>query len=305
MKIIKKILNNGPLLIVIAASLWAMDGVIRRSLYILPPIIIVFYEHLLGALILSPFFVKDIRREKIDKRSFLSISFVSLLSSLLGTLWFTTALLMTNYISFSVVFLLQKLQPLFALLFARIILKEKLSKKYLIWAGLALVSAYFITFPQGIVNFKTGDKTLMAALFAIGAAFAWGSSTAFSRYALLKNKDSFITGLRFMITTGIAFIAVFIMKEQTKLFAIDFTQLLRFALIALSTGMVGILIYYKGLKLTQVKVSAILELTFPFLAVLIDMVLYKSFLQPIQILAAVILLFSMYRISRLKKKNEI
>lgn len=299
----KKILRNGPLLIVIAASLWAFDGIIRRSLYVLPPIIIVFYEHLIGALILVPFFIKDIKKEKIDKKSLLSISFVSLLSSLLGTLWFTTALLMTNYISFSVVFLLQKLQPLFALLFARIILKEKLSKKYLIWAGLALVSAYFVTFPQGTINFKTGDKTLMAALFAVGAAFAWGSSTAFSRYSLLKNKDSFITGLRFMITTVLAFIAVFIMKEQTKFLIVNISQLLRFTLIALSTGMVGLLIYYKGLKLTEVKVSTILELTFPFLAVLIDMVLYKSFLQPVQIAAAIVLLFSMYKISRLQKQK--
>lgn len=296
----KKILSNGPLLIVIAASLWAFDGIIRRSLYVLPPIIIVFYEHLIGALILAPFFIKDIKKEKIDKKSLFSIGLVSLFSSLLGTLWFTTALLMTNYISFSVVFLLQKLQPLFALTAARIILKEKLSRKYLIWAGLALVSAYFITFPQGVINFKTGDKTLIAALFAIGAAFAWGTGTAFSRYSLLKNKDSFITGLRFMITTVLAFIAVFIMKEQTKFLVVNISQLLRFTLIALSTGMVGLLIYYKGLKLTEVKVSTILELTFPFLAVLIDMVLYKSFLQPIQILAAIVLLFSMYRISRLQ-----
>src|SRR3989344_542096 len=181
---IKKILNNGPLLIVIAASLWAMDGVIRRSLYVLPPIIIVFYEHLIGALILAPFFLKDIKKEKISKKALLSITFVSLFSSLLGTLWFTTALLMTGYISFSVVFLLQKLQPLFALGAARIVLKEKISKKYLIWAGLALASAYFVTFPQGLVNFKTGDKTITAALFALGAAFAWGSGTAFSRYSL-------------------------------------------------------------------------------------------------------------------------
>lgn len=296
----KKLFSNGPLLIVIAASLWAMDGVIRRSLYVLPPIIIVFYEHLIGALILAPFFIKDVKTEKISKKSLLSISLVSLFSSLLGTLWFTTALFMTNYISFSVVFLLQKLQPLFALGAARIILKEKISRKYLIWAGLALVSAYFITFPQGVVNFKTGDKTLTAAMFAVGAAFAWGAGTAFSRYSLLKNKDSFITGLRFMITTVLAFAAVFVMKQQTKFLVVNISQLLRFTLIALSTGMVGLLIYYKGLKLTEVKVSTILELTFPFLAVLIDMVLYKTFLQPTQILAAGVLLFSMYRISRLQ-----
>src|SRR3989344_929427 len=124
----KKILNNGPLLIVIAASLWAVDGVIRRSLYVLPPVVIVFFEHLVGALILLPFFFKDlfIKKIKLGRKEFLAIIFVSLLSGLLGTLWFTTALLQTQFISFSVVYLLQKLQPIFAISSASIFLKEKL-----------------------------------------------------------------------------------------------------------------------------------------------------------------------------------
>ena len=48
----------GPVLIIIAALLWAVDGVIRRNLYILPPITIIFLEHLIGLIILSPFVFK-------------------------------------------------------------------------------------------------------------------------------------------------------------------------------------------------------------------------------------------------------
>lgn len=301
----KKILNNGPLLIVIAASLWAFDGIIRRSLYVLPPVVIVFFEHLIGALILLPFFFKDlfIKKAKLGKKEFLSIALVSLLSGLLGTLWFTTALLQTQFISFSVVYLLQKLQPIFAVAMGRIFLKEQITKKYLVYAALAIASAYFVTFPTGKINLTTGSGTLIAALYAVGAAFAWGSSTAFSKLALIKGNDRFITSLRFILTTLIAGAAVFILGNQSILITINLSQLLRFILIAVSTGMVAILIYYRGLKKTEVKVSTILELVYPMIAVVLDMIVYKSFLTPTQIIAAIALLFYIFKISQLNYKK--
>jgi drug/metabolite transporter (DMT)-like permease len=297
----KKLSINGPLLIVIAATLWAVDGIVRRNLYILPPIIIVFFEHLIGALILSPIVIKGFKKEKLTGLEWSAVGGVALFSSLLGTLWFTTALLMTNYISFSVVFLLQKLQPLFAVATARIVLKEKISKQYALWAVVALAAAYFITFPTGIVNFNTGDKTVLAALFALGSAVAWGSSTAFSRFTLLKHNDTFITGIRFIIATILALITVFIFGQQSKLATVTWSQFGQFTFIALSTGMVALLIYYKGLKTTPVRVSTILELVFPFLAVFIDVVLYKTVIHPIQIISGVVLLFAMYQVTRFQK----
>lgn len=297
--------NFGPILIITAALLWALDGIIRRSLYSLPPITIVFFEHLIGAIILTPIIFKQFFKVKITGRQILLILFISLFSSLMGTLWFTTALLKVNFISFSVVFLLQKLQPIFAITTAVIFLKEKVKKRYLIWAGLAFVAAYFVTFKNGIVNLQTGSGTIEAALYALGAAFAWGSSTTFSKMALLKLPDTFVTGLRFIFTTVLAFLSVFIMGAGASLSQPDTSQLLRFVFIALSTGMVALLIYYKGLKETPVRVSTILELVFPVLAIAIDGFLYKTFLAPTQLLAGAILLFSIYKISKLTMKNEI
>ena len=65
--------------------------------------------------------------------------------------------------------------------------------------------------------------------------------------------------------------------------------------------MVALLIYYKGLKTTPVRVSTILELVFPFLAVFIDVVLYKTVIHPIQIISGVVLLFAMYQVTRFQK----
>lgn len=168
---IKKI-PIGSILIITAALLWAVDGVIRRNLYSLPPITIIFFEHLIGLIILTPFVLKYVLKAKLTAREWWLIILIAVLSGLLGTLWFTTALLKVSFISFSVVFLLQKLQPIFAVSTASVFLKEKLDKRYMVWAILAIVSAYFVTFPNGYINLATGSGTIIAALYALGAALS-------------------------------------------------------------------------------------------------------------------------------------
>ncbi|MCX6757977.1 MAG: DMT family transporter [Candidatus Nomurabacteria bacterium] len=291
----------GPVLIIIAALLWAVDGVIRRNLYTLPPITIIFFEHLIGFGILLPFAWKYVVKAELTKREWILTIVVATLSGLLGTLWFTTALLKVHFISFSVVFLLQKLQPLFAIGTASIFLKEKMDKRYIIWALLAIASAYFVTFPNGVVNFSTGEGTIIAAVYALGAAIAWGSSTTFSKMLLGKVRAEVSTFYRFLFTMCLAFPIILITGNKASLTAININQLGLFALIAVSTGMVALLIYYKGLAKTPVHISTILELTFPFIAIFIDMKLYHTVLTPMQWIMSLVLVFSIYKIARLRE----
>ena len=294
---------SGPLFIAAAAILWGLDGILRRSVYSLQPVTIVFYEHLIGALVLLPFVIYLWRKEHLTRREWWAVVLVSLLSGVLGTLFFTTALVKVGFISFSVVYLLQKLQPVFTMFFASLVLKEKLTRHYYLWSALAIVAAYFVTFPGGRVNF--GGEAFMAALFALLAAIAWASSTAFSRYTLIGHSNTFITGLRFVLTTLL--IIPFIYALGVGSYAGSVTlpsqpQLLTLLAITFSSGMVAMWLYYRGLKTTSASVSTIVELLFPLTAVVIDIFLYKSVLQPSQYLAAAVLLFAVYNVARLNRK---
>lgn len=299
MDFIKNIKISGPLLIIIASFLWAFDGVIRRYLYSLPPITIIFFEHLIGLIILLPFVIKSLKFEKPTKRELWLLLLIALLSGLLGTLWFTTALLKVNFISFSVVFLLQKLQPIFAITTSSIFLKERFDKRYIIWALVAIVSAYFVTFKNGHVDLATGAGTVIASLYALGAAFAWGTSTTFSKMVLTKLTHKISTFYRFLFTSILCIIAIVIFGYTSSLSIPTLPQFGLFALIAVSTGLVALLIYYKGLSKTPVHVSTILELTFPAVAILIDKFLYNTVLAPSQYIFALILVFAIYKISRI------
>lgn len=292
---------TGPVLIIIAALLWAFDGLIRQHLYSLPPITIIFFEHLIGLVILFPFVYKYIFRAELTKREWWLVVLIAILSGLFGTLWFTTALGKVGFITISVVFLLQKLQPIFAITTARIFLKEKLDKRYIKWALLAILAAYFVTFKNGYVNLATGEGTIIAALYALGAAFAWGSSTTFSKMLLGKVDFKISTFYRFLVTVLVAFPVLFIFGYGSSLSAPTFSQFGWLALIAISTGMVALLIYYRGLAKTPVHISTILELTFPFVAILLDFIVNHTVLSVTQWVAALVLVFSIYQIARLRE----
>lgn len=301
---LKKLLASGPLLIIIASILWAADGLLRRSLYALPPITIVFGEHLVGLFFLLPILLPSLKLFSTLKRSDkMWMIWVALFSSVLGTLWFTTALLSVNFIPFSVVFLLQKLQPVFVIATASIFLKEKIGKGYWKWAPLALISAYFVTFPNGAVNITTGNGTLSAVFYALAAAFAWGTSTVFSRMMLTKLPDKNVTALRFFFASILAGALLVGMGNTGSLQSISSGQAISFVAIALSTGMVALYIYYKGLAKTPASISTLLELVFPVTAVLIDTFVYHTSLLPSQYLATIVLLFTAYKLGSLPKER--
>jgi drug/metabolite transporter (DMT)-like permease len=297
--------NWGPYLIIIAAFLWGIDGILRRTLVGIPPITIIFFEHAIGALILLPFAWNVASKEKVSNNNFGYLILVSVLSGFLGTLWFTTALLKTSFISFSVVFLLQKLQPIFAITTSSIILKEKFEKSYIQWAVLALVAAYFVTFKNGYINWHTGESTIIAALYAVGAAFAWGTSTTFSKIILKNISAKTSTLYRFLFTALFSFVMMFFMGYCPSLSAIAPMQYGTFIIIALSSGMVGLLIYYNGLRNTSVHASTILELFYPLVAVLIGIFIYHDVLAVSQYIAGLVLCFAIYKIATINQKIQV
>ncbi|CAN5208740.1 hypothetical protein BH09PAT1_BH09PAT1_5950 [soil metagenome] len=306
----KKLLAFGPLFVVIAALLWSFDGLLRISLYTLPPAVIVFYEHFIGFIILLLFSFKwfnDLK--KMTRREWIAISIVALFSGALGTILYTAALQNIHYTQYSVVVLLQQqLQPIWAIAAAAILLHEKITKRFVLYALLALVAAYFITFKDLQVNFTTGGGTIVAALLALGAGLMWGTSTAISKVVL--NKVSFVTAtaLRFMLAPIFALFFVFSGNQVGALASLTFPQIETLLLITFSTGMVALLFYYYGLKRTPARVTTLCELVWPASAIFIDFFLYHKTLSITQIIGIVVLLFAIYKITKplsLPKPKEV
>jgi DME family drug/metabolite transporter len=260
----------GSAAVVAAALLWSVDGLLRRHLYTLPAPVIVFWEHTFGLLVLLPVIALSWRAfKKLTRRQWLAIAGVSLLSGAAGTILYTAALGRVQYIPFSVVILLQQLNPVFAITASALLLREPLTKRFLGLSAIALVAAYFATFPRVSVDLSTGNGTLVAALFAVGAAVAWGTSTAFSKYALKGTSSFHITAARFAITPFFALMFAGLSGSAHAIGSITFDQFKYLVAITFSTGLVAVIIYYFGLKRVKASRSAILELAWPASAVLV------------------------------------
>lgn len=287
--------------IIIAALLWSLDGILRRGLYSLPPTIVVFWEHILGALVLLPFVFKNLKEvKKMTRKEWLSIFIVGLFSGALGTIFYTAALGKVNYIPFSVVVLLQQLQPIWAIITAAIVLKEKITGKFIPWAALAIASSYLVTFKDLKLNWQSGQGTIIAALLALGAGMMWAMSTSFSKIVLKKISFQTATFLRFVLAPVFALIFVFFLKQNNQLTLINQSQWESLTVIVFSTGLVGILFYYYGLKKVQAKISSILELTWPVSAIFIDYFYFKNSFSATQLIGALLVLLSIYKIAKLK-----
>ncbi len=282
---------TGPLAIVFAAILWSIDGLLRQSLYSAPSLLIVALEHVFGALLFLPFLIwkRDTLRS-ISSREWGSLLWVSIWGGILGTYLYTAALGYIGYIDLSVVVLLQKLQPFFAILLAALLLKERLTPRFLGLALVAIVGAYFVTFPDLQPVMDLSSPSLIASLLAIGAAFAWGSSTVFSKHALVRHPFVVITGLRLTITAILAATLVMLFGQHAALPALEPAQWQALLLIVVSTGAVALGIYYYGLKRVPASHSTIYEMAWPLSALAIDWYLHGNVLTVTQWMGAALLL---------------
>jgi|TARA_B110000438_G_scaffold48241_1_gene48577 drug/metabolite transporter (DMT)-like permease len=291
-----------PLAVVFAALLWSLDGLLRQELYSVSSLLIVTLEHAMGALLFLPFlFAEKKKIKQLNQTGWVSIAWISICGGILGTFFYTKALSYINYIDLSVVVLIQKLQPLFAISLAALILKEKLSSRFIILAVIAMLGGYLVTF--GTTTYSDwDDKTLIAALLALLAAFCWGSSTVLGKHALNKLPLTVVTALRLVLTAVGSFV-IFGVTESNIAFELTSHQWKILIIIVFSTGALALFIYYYGLKYLPASHATIYELAWPLSAVFLDWFVHGQIFTPTQFFGAIILMASMFTLSRTGKNG--
>ncbi|MFC2083442.1 DMT family transporter [Bacteroidota bacterium] len=290
-----------PLFVIIAALLWGVDAIVLRPyLYTLPVPLVVFIESGIVAILLTPIFISQIKTIKsLNIKDLLAFLGVAIFGGALGTMAITKALFFVDYVNLSIVVLIQKLQPVFALIMAAILLKEKLPGIFFFWAASAIIGAYFLTFGFELPNFDTGDKTTLAALFALIAAFSFGFSTILSKRALKNVSYGFGTYLRFLTTTIIMLVLVTSVNDLNSISNITTTQLIVFLIIAFTSGGLAIFLYYYGLKRITASVATICELAFPLTAIILEYIIRGNILDFVQWGGAILLIYSIIKVSRI------
>ena len=290
-------LRWGPWFVAFAALLWAGDAPFRKFLtQDLTSTTIVLMEHIVIApFALALLFGRFKELARFSWKEWASVVFIALGGSALATILFTQSF---HYVNPSVSILLQKVQPFIAIALAALLLKEKMSKQFWLWALVGIFGAYLITFPELKVSGLQFAGGTLGILAALGAAFFWAGSTVLGRFVLKKASFQLMTGLRFLGALFFLFlIALYYgrLDEVGQAGPIDWWFV---AIIALIAGLISLFIYYRGLKYTKASIATIAELAFPFSAVTINWIFLDAPLSFGQIAGGIVLLAALVGLSR-------
>jgi drug/metabolite transporter (DMT)-like permease len=288
----------GTFLVILACLLWGMDTLIRYPLVErgINPITIVFFEHCILTLIFSLGLIPNLKRigelKLSDVFSFLIIGGVG---SAIATVAFTESF---QYLNPSLVILLQKFQPVVAIILAAIILKEEIQKQFLIWAALCLFGGLLISSPD-IERFYTlmvsnfGAVTSDVALKGYGlvgvSIVGWGATTVFGkRLSLAGFETKSIMAGRFL--TGLLVLIPYVQWNRNLVLP-NGEDYLRILIMVIISGAMAMWLYYQGLKRLSAKSTAIAEMFFPFFAIIVNWIFLGKQLSELQLVGGAILIF--------------
>lgn len=291
-------------LIAVAAALWGTDGLLRQPLAgQLPATTIVFWEHLLIVVVLIPFLPSALRAFRAaTPRQRTALVVIGAGSSAIATALFTAAFRLGDPVTPLV---LQKLQPVIAVAAAALLLGERLRTGYWMFAVPALVGAWLMAFADPL---SAAPRPAAAALLAVGAAALWAVGTVLGRMvtaeepagaaAPLASRD--VTVLRFVIGLPASALVLAVVGSPV---AVAPAQLGPLVLLALIPGLLGLTLYYVGLRSTAASRATLAELAFPVTAAMVGVGVLGTRLSATQWLGLVIVVVAVTALG-LRERSE-
>lgn len=297
--------NTGFWLVVLGAALWGVDPLFRILLLeTMTSTQIVLVEHIIVSLIALPVLwkfradLKDLRA-----RHWIAVIFISWGGSALATVLFTLALTHNDP---NTVLLLQKMQPLFAIVMAKLLLKESLPRRFGGLFIIALAGTYLLTFGLTLPSAGWDSWVHAGSLLSLGAAALWGGSTVMGRLMLGQTRYETVTSLRFVVALPLL---IFMTWNEGAPWSFPLGTGAQAAVIlnilgqALLPGLLSLLLYYKGLSSTKASVATLAELSFPMAGVLVNWIAFRTLITWEQLIGFVLIWIALFAISRQQDRS--
>jgi drug/metabolite transporter, DME family len=262
----------GVVLISVAAAMWGLDGLIRRPLSSsTSAFTIVFGEHVVLVALTLPLLVPAFRALWRAGPAYVAAGIVvGAGASAIATILFTKALFHGDFIT---VVVLQKAQPLIAVIGAWLVLGERPRPGFAWFLLPALAGLWLIALPHPLDPHARGLTPIMETL---AAAALWGLGTVFGRFLGRRLAFEQVTTVRFAFGLVASACALPIVGASAFSNVHDSFWI---AVLALVTGLFALGLYYYGLRRTPALLAALGELAFPVTAALVGIYVFDSSLR--------------------------
>lgn len=271
------------ILVAVAAMLWGTDTLFRAPIIehlggqsqLVLSTQIVFMEHLVLTIVCLPM-LWVLRREvgRLTVGEWAAIAAIGVGASALATVLFTMSF---SYFHFVETLLLQKLQPLFAIVLAALWLRERLAAQAYVLIPIALFGAYLIVIPDPLHPEQAWkDFHVAAAFLAVAAAGLWGCATVFGRHVLKEVSFPTVTGLRFVTGFPALLIVLLLLAGPAGLTHYRGSDVPLYLGVAVIPGLLAMLLYYRGLASTPASLATVAELAFPVTGIVVNVVVFHQ-----------------------------
>jgi drug/metabolite transporter (DMT)-like permease len=262
----------GVVLVSVAAAMWGLDGLIRKPLSdSTSAYTIVFGEHVVLVALTLPLLIPAFRALYRAGPKYIGAGIlVGAGASAIATILFTKALFHGDFIT---VVVLQKAQPLIAVIGAWLVLGEQPRSGFAWFLLPALAGIWLIALPHPLDPHAQG---LVPIAETLAAATLWGLGTVFGRYLGRRLPFDHVSTVRFgfgLIASACALPIVGAAAFST------WHDSFWIAVLALVTGFFALGLYYYGLRRTPAVLAALGELAFPVTAALVGIYVFGSSLR--------------------------
>lgn len=275
--------------VILGTLMWSLDTLIRYPLMAhLQADTIVFIEHLFLTIYFTPLlFIHKFDFKKLSAKSVFAFCFIGMIGSAISTIAFTKAFSLINP---SLVILLQKLQPLIAVSLSAILLNEKITKKFFIYAPIAFLGALLISYNDIAPALQSHESgPIWGYILTLIAVVGWGAATVFGKQLSHDFSATEIMAGRFIF--GFIFLLAFCGSQKTLPSSnISLDLYLKILGMVVISGLVGLYLYYRGLKNLPAHVTSIAEMFFPLSAITINWIFLGKSLEALQIVGGLIII---------------
>ncbi|HZQ16381.1 MAG TPA: EamA family transporter [Gaiellaceae bacterium] len=253
----------GIVLVAAAAALWGLDAWIRAPLAQSTAVAtIVFGEHVVLAALTLPFLAGAVAALlRLGWRHVLAAFVVGAGASAVATILFTQAFVEGH--DFVTPVVLQKVQPVVAVLAAGVVLGERPRSRFALYFVPALAGTWLMGVPH---PFDPTVHGLKVTLYALAAATLWALGTVLGRYLARDMRFEHVATLRFAFGLPASAVALLVLGAPAFASGHDAFWI---AVLAFVTGFLALGLYYYGLRVTPAVAATIAELAFPVSAVLV------------------------------------
>ncbi len=278
-------------LVALAAALWGTDALLRLplALQVAAPTI-VFGEHVVLVLVLLPFVPRAIRAFRtLDTVGKLAVVGIGAGASAVATTLFTLSFRFGDPVTPAVI---QKFQPIIAIIGAGLLLHERLRPSFAWFAIPALIGAWLLTFPDPL---DIGVDQAAVALLAFGAAVLWAAGTVLGRLVATRLTPVELTTLRFGF--GLPAALIIVIATGSPFWVPDLPSTASVIGIALVPGLLAMWLYYVGLRRTAASRATLAELAYPMTAAVVGVAFLDAQLVASQWMGAALVVGSLTALS--------